>query len=46
VLERLLEELSFDAPEKAGETVSVTREMVEERLGELLGNQDLARYIL
>ena len=46
VLERLLEELSFDAPEKAGETIDVTPEMVQERLGELLGNQDLARYIL
>jgi ATP-dependent HslUV protease ATP-binding subunit HslU len=46
VLERLLEELSFDAPERAGETVTVTTEMVQERLGELLGNQDLARYIL
>jgi ATP-dependent HslUV protease ATP-binding subunit HslU len=46
VLERLLEELSFDAPEKAGETIHVTPEMVQERLGELLGNQDLARYIL
>ena len=46
VLERLLEELSFDAPEKAGESVTVTPEMVQERLGELLGNQDLARYIL
>jgi ATP-dependent HslUV protease ATP-binding subunit HslU len=46
VLERLLEELSFDAPERAGESVTVTPEMVQARLGELLGNQDLARYIL
>jgi len=46
VLERLLEELSFDAPERAGEMVTVTPEMVQDRLGELLGNQDLARYIL
>jgi ATP-dependent HslUV protease ATP-binding subunit HslU len=46
VLERLLEELSFDAPERTGETVQVTPEMVDERLGELLGDRDLARYIL
>jgi len=46
VLERLLEELSFEAPERAGETVQVTPEMVDERLGELLGDRDLARYIL
>jgi len=46
VLERLLEELSFEAPERAGETISVTAEMVQSRLGELLGDRDLARYIL
>jgi ATP-dependent HslUV protease ATP-binding subunit HslU len=46
VLERLLEELSFEAPEIAGQTIEVTPEMVQERLGELLGNRDLARYIL
>jgi len=46
VLERLLEELSFEAPERAGETVTVTAELVEQRLGELLGDRDLARYIL
>jgi ATP-dependent HslUV protease ATP-binding subunit HslU len=46
VLERLLEELSFDAPERAGESVEVTAEMVQETLGELLGDRDLARYIL
>jgi ATP-dependent HslUV protease ATP-binding subunit HslU len=46
VLERLLEELSFSAPERAGETVEITPEVVEQRLGELLGDRDLARYIL
>ncbi len=46
VLERLLEELSFDAPDQAGEAVEVTTEMVEERLSALIGDRDLARYIL
>jgi ATP-dependent HslUV protease ATP-binding subunit HslU len=46
VLERLLEELSFSAPERSGETVQVTPELVRERLGELLADRDLARYIL
>ncbi len=46
VLERLLEELSFEAPEIAGQVIEVTPEMVQERLGELLGDRDLARYIL
>jgi ATP-dependent HslUV protease ATP-binding subunit HslU len=46
VLERLLEELSFEAPERAGEMVEIGEEMVRERLGELVGDSDLARYIL
>jgi ATP-dependent HslUV protease ATP-binding subunit HslU len=46
VLERLLEELSFDAPERAGESVEVTADLVSERLGELVTDRDLARYIL
>ena len=46
VLERLLEELSFSAPDRAGEVVEVTVEMVEERLADLVGDRDLARYIL
>jgi ATP-dependent HslUV protease ATP-binding subunit HslU len=46
VLERLLEELSFEAPEIAGQAVAVTPDMVQERLGGLLGDRDLARYIL
>ncbi len=46
VLERLLEELSFSAPDRAGEVVEVTAEMVQERLGDLIGDRDLARYIL
>lgn len=46
VLERLLEEISFDAPEKPGSKIEVTPEFVEERLGELAQDQDLSQYIL
>ena len=46
VLERLLEELSFSATEHSGQMVEVTVEMVQERLGDLVGDRDLARYIL
>ena len=46
VLERLLEELSFAAPERAGDVVEVDAEMVRERLTDLVGDRDLARYIL
>ncbi|WP_373019738.1 ATP-dependent protease ATPase subunit HslU [Thiomicrorhabdus sp.] len=46
VLERLLEEISFDAPEKSGSKIEITPEFVEERLGELAQDQDLSQYIL
>jgi ATP-dependent HslUV protease ATP-binding subunit HslU len=46
VLERLLEELSFDAPDRSGEVVVIDSEIVRERLENLVGDRDLARYIL
>ncbi|MBI2994327.1 MAG: ATP-dependent protease ATPase subunit HslU [Gammaproteobacteria bacterium] len=46
VLERLLEEISFEAPESAGRTVAIDGKYVDERLAKLAANNDLARYIL
>ncbi len=46
VLERLLEDLSFSAPDRAGEAVEVDADMVREKLADLVGDRDLARYIL
>ncbi len=46
VLERLLEEVSFEAPDLAGQKVTITADYVEERLAPLLEDQDLSRYIL
>ncbi len=46
VLERLLEEISFDAPNRGGQTLSVDAALVKERLGELAANEDLSRFIL
>ena len=46
VMERLLETLSYEAPDRAGQPVRIDREYVEAHLGELAGNEDLARYIL
>lgn len=46
VLERLLESMSFEAPDHAGETVSVDADYVDKHLSELLANEDLTRYIL
>ncbi|MBQ0933021.1 ATP-dependent protease ATPase subunit HslU [Ideonella sp. 4Y16] len=46
VLERLLDEISYEAPDRSGQTVRIDAEMVAARLGELARNQDLSRYIL
>ncbi len=46
VLERVFEELSFTAPDRAGETITVDEDFVEEHLGELSRSTDLSRYVL
>ena len=46
VLERLLEELSFDAPEMAGREIAIDAAYVHERLDPIVKNEDLSRYIL
>ncbi len=46
VMERLLDEVSFDAPNRAGQTVVLDAAAVEARLADLARNQDLSRYIL
>ncbi|MDH3208947.1 MAG: AAA family ATPase, partial [Burkholderiaceae bacterium] len=46
VMERLLEEVSFDAPNLAGQTVRLDAAQVEAKLGDLARNEDLSRYIL
>ncbi|MGL6030358.1 MAG: ATP-dependent protease ATPase subunit HslU [Legionella sp.] len=46
VMERLLELVSFEATDKSGETVLVDKAYVDKNLGELIADEDLARYIL
>ncbi len=46
VMEKLLEELSFSADELSGQTVTITPDYVEERLSNIVKDQDLSRYIL
>jgi len=46
VMERLLEEISFDAADKAGASILVNAEYVDKHLGELVKDEDLTRYIL
>ncbi|WP_457678009.1 ATP-dependent protease ATPase subunit HslU [Thermovibrio sp.] len=46
VMEKLLEELSFNAPEMKGQKVVIDREYVMERLGKVVEDEDLTKYIL
>ncbi|EAH4670484.1 ATP-dependent protease ATPase subunit HslU [Campylobacter coli] len=46
VIEKLLEDLSFEADEYTGKKFVVDKKMVEEKLGDIIENKDLARYIL
>jgi ATP-dependent HslUV protease ATP-binding subunit HslU len=46
VMERLLEQVSFDATDKAGEQVIVDNQYVNSHLGALVDDEDLSRYIL
>ncbi|MFK7942169.1 MAG: ATP-dependent protease ATPase subunit HslU [Paracoccaceae bacterium] len=46
VLERVFEDLSFTAPDRAGEQVTVDAEMVEKHLGDLARSTDVSRYVL
>ena len=46
VMEKLLEEVSFSADELSGQTITITPGYVEERLANIVKDQDLSRYIL
>ena len=46
VMERLLDDVSFNATKLAGQTITVDAAYVDARLGELSMNEDLSRYIL
>ena len=46
VMERVFEELSFTAPDKAGQSVTVDAAFVDANLGELMRSADISRYML
>ncbi len=46
VMERLIEELSFEAEDRKGESVTIDAAYVQERLAALAGDSDLSKYIL
>jgi len=45
-MELLLEEVSFHAPEISGQTIAITHAYVDEKLKNVVQDQDLTRYIL
>lgn len=46
VMEKLLEEISFDAPELEDKAINITTKYVDDKLGNLVKNKDLSQYIL
>jgi ATP-dependent HslUV protease ATP-binding subunit HslU len=46
IMERVLDELSFDAPEKKGQSVTIDADYVRKMLTDIVKDQDLSRYIL
>jgi ATP-dependent HslUV protease ATP-binding subunit HslU len=46
VMERVLDEISFDAADRAGETVTIDAAYVQARIGDLARNADLSKFIL
>jgi ATP-dependent HslUV protease ATP-binding subunit HslU len=46
IMETLLDDLSFNASEMGGQTVEISKDYVNERLSDVVKDQDLSRYIL
>jgi ATP-dependent HslUV protease ATP-binding subunit HslU len=46
VIERILDEISFTAPDRSGDTVTIDGAYVQARIGDLAKNADLSRFIL
>jgi ATP-dependent HslUV protease ATP-binding subunit HslU len=46
VMERLLDDISFDAPALSGQTIAIDKALVHQKLAELSKDEDLSRYIL
>jgi len=46
VMEKLLSDVSFNAPDLKGQTIRITRRYVRETLSEIIKDEDLSRYIL
>lgn len=46
VIEKVLEDISYDANEHKGETITITKELVHKKLEDIVEDEDTARYIL
>jgi len=46
VMERLVEDISFEAPDKQGQTIAIDAAFVSEKVGELSKNTDLSKFVL
>ncbi len=46
VMEKLVEDISFNAPDKSGETIKIDGEFVRKNVGDLAGNADLSKFVL
>lgn len=46
VIEKVIEDISFEADERKGESIVITKELVEEKLDIIVDNEDMSRYIL
>ena len=46
IIEKVLDEISFNATDKAGETVTVDKKYVQDHLGNLVKDTDLSKFIL
>lgn len=46
IIEKLMEDISFQAPERAGDTITITYKEVQEKVSDLAHNTDLSKFIL
>ncbi len=46
ILEKILANLSFEAPDKSGQKVVIDREYVKDQIDDVIEDRDLSRYIL
>jgi ATP-dependent HslUV protease ATP-binding subunit HslU len=46
ILEKVVEEISFNAPDYRGQTIKIDAELVNERIGDIENDEDLSEYIL